>query len=129
MDANGQRVPIDFTEPAEHWFMRVTEAEDRALVTEWGQTFAIGFARFDGSGAGSAGDGAILAPMPGRVTSVEVAKGDTVSKGQRLVTLEAMKMEHSLAAPFDGIVAQLDVAQGAQVSEGTLLVKVEKAED
>ncbi|MBB4838696.1 3-methylcrotonyl-CoA carboxylase alpha subunit [Sphingomonas kyeonggiensis] len=76
----------------------------------------------------SAGDGAILAPMPGRVTSVEVAAGDPVTKGQRLVTLEAMKMEHGLAAPFDGIVTELDVTQGMQVSEGTLLVKVEKAE-
>jgi len=79
-------------------------------------------------GGGAAGDGAILAPMPGRVTAVEVAAGDTVTKGQRLVTLEAMKMEHGLTAPFDGTIAELNVAQGSQVSEGALLVKVEKAE-
>jgi 3-methylcrotonyl-CoA carboxylase alpha subunit len=65
--------------------------------------------------------------MPGRVTAVEVAAGDTVTKGQRLVTLEAMKMEHGLTAPFDGVVAELDAVAGAQVSEGTLLVKVERA--
>jgi 3-methylcrotonyl-CoA carboxylase alpha subunit len=49
-----------------------------------------------------------------------------VSKGQKLVTLEAMKMEHSMVAPFDGVVAELAVAEGAQVTEGTMLVKVEK---
>ena len=79
-------------------------------------------------GSAAAGDGAILAPMPGRVTAVEVAAGDIVTKGQRLVTLEAMKMEHGLTAPFDGVVGELNVAQGSQVSEGTLLVKIEKAE-
>lgn len=48
--------------------------------------------------------------------------------GQKLLTLEAMKMEHSLAAPFDGVVAEVGFAQGAQVSEGDLLMKVEKGE-
>ena len=43
--------------------------------------------------------------MPGRVTAVEVSKGEKVAKGQRLLTLEAMKMEHALTAPFDGTVA------------------------
>ncbi|RYY24650.1 MAG: acetyl/propionyl/methylcrotonyl-CoA carboxylase subunit alpha [Sphingomonadales bacterium] len=81
-----------------------------------------------GTGAGSIGDGAILAPMPGRVTAVDVAAGDTVTKGQRLVTLEAMKMEHGMTAPFDGIVAELTVEPGAQVTEGTLLVKIEKTD-
>ena len=56
------------------------------------------------------------------------SEGDSVAKGQRLVTLEAMKMEHGLTAPFDGIVAELNAEAGAQVAEGTLLVRVEKAE-
>ena len=77
-----------------------------------------------GDGAGAVADGAILSPMPGRIIAVEVAAGDAVIKGQRLVTLEAMKMEHSLTAPFDGIVAELDAETGAQVSEGRMLVKV-----
>jgi 3-methylcrotonyl-CoA carboxylase alpha subunit len=58
-------------------------------------------------------DGVIVAPMPGRVSAVEVAAGDTVTKGQRLLTLEAMKMEHGLVAPFDGIVAELTAQAGA----------------
>ncbi|ATY31685.1 acetyl-CoA carboxylase biotin carboxylase subunit [Sphingomonas psychrotolerans] len=79
-------------------------------------------------GGAVAANGAILAPMPGRITAVEVAPGDTVTQGQRLVTLEAMKMEHSLTAPFDGTVTELNAEIGAQVSEGALLVKVDKAE-
>ena len=70
-------------------------------------------------------DGEIEAPMPGKVTAVEVAAGDKVEKGQRLLTLEAMKMEHALTAPFDGTVEALSAEPGAQVTEGQLLVKVE----
>ena len=73
-------------------------------------------------------DGEIEAPMPGRVTAVEISQGDKVVKGQRLLTLEAMKMEHALTAPFDGVVAELNATAGAQVTEGQLLVKVEAAE-
>ena len=67
--------------------------------------------------------------MPGRIISVSVAVGDKVAKGQKLVTLEAMKMEHGLVAPFDGVVAELNGAEGGQVSEGALLVQIKKAED
>jgi 3-methylcrotonyl-CoA carboxylase alpha subunit len=63
--------------------------------------------------------------MPGKVTAVEVSSGDKVTKGQRLLTLEAMKMEHALTAPFDGVVAELNAKPGAQVTEGQVLVKVE----
>src|SRR3546814_6182522 len=60
---------------------------------------------FRSGAAGSvAGDGAILSPMPGKIIAVDVSAGDAVTKGQRLLTLEAMKMEHTLTAPFDGIV-------------------------
>ncbi len=66
--------------------------------------------------------------MPGRVTAVEVSLGENVAIGQRLLTLEAMKMEHALTAPFDGTVAELNATPGAQVSEGQLLVKVKPDE-
>ena len=84
--------------------------------------------RTEGVIGGAASDGAILAPMPGRIIAVAVAKGERVAKGQKLVTLEAMKMEHSLVAPFDGVVAELAASEGGQVSEGTLLVLVEREE-
>ena len=78
------------------------------------------------AGAGEAvGDGSILSPMPGKIVAVQVASGDAVKKGQPLVTLEAMKMEHALTAPFDGKVVELPFKAGDQVSEGVLLVKLE----
>jgi 3-methylcrotonyl-CoA carboxylase alpha subunit len=80
-------------------------------------------------GSGSvASDGAILAPMPGRIVSVDVAEGSAVTAGQKLLVLEAMKMEQALVAPFDGIVAELKAEAGAQVSEGTILARIDKAE-
>jgi len=97
-------------------------------VNDDGLSFLASLPRTSGSAAGGASDGAILAPMPGRVTAIDVAAGDTVAKGQRLVTLEAMKMEHSLTAPFDGTVTELNAEAGGQVSEGTMLVRIEKAE-
>jgi len=90
---------------------------------------AFGFDRnARGSVGAAAGDGAILAPMPGKVTSVEVAAGDAVVKGQRLLTLEAMKMEHGLVAPFDGVVAELNAAAGAQVQVDAVLAVIKPQE-
>jgi 3-methylcrotonyl-CoA carboxylase alpha subunit len=106
-----------------------TSSGSQVLVFAAGQAFAFSLPGVAGAGAaGGAGDGSLLSPMPGRIISVDVRQGDTVVKGQKLVTLEAMKMEHSLAAPFDGVVAALDAKEGAQVTEGTLLVRVEKGE-
>lgn len=68
----------------------------------------------------------ILSPMPGLVRLVSVAEGASVSKGDRLVTMEAMKMELSLTAPRDGKVASVSVAAGEQVNEGALLVELEE---
>jgi 3-methylcrotonyl-CoA carboxylase alpha subunit len=65
--------------------------------------------------------------MPGRIAAVGVAPGQTVSRGQPLVTLEAMKMEHALTAPFDGDVAEVLVEAGAQVVEGATLVRLTPA--
>ncbi len=89
-----------------------------------GAAHRVALRREEGTFGAAVADGAILSPMPGRVTAVDVAAGDAVTKGQRLVTLEAMKMEHSLTAPFDGTVEALNATAGAQVSEGTVLVKV-----
>jgi 3-methylcrotonyl-CoA carboxylase alpha subunit len=101
--------------------------DERVLVFHRGTTFEF-LRAIRGRPTGATADGAILAPMPGRITAVDVAPGAQVTKGQRLLTLEAMKMEHSLTAPFDGIVAELNAEAGAQVSEATLLVRIEKSE-
>jgi biotin carboxyl carrier protein len=64
--------------------------------------------------------------MPGKIVSVAARAGARVKKGDALVVLEAMKMEHALVAPFDGKVAELNARPGAQVSEGALLARLEK---
>jgi len=102
--------------------------DNRVVVFSEGQAFAFSLSARGSVGGAGASSGTITAPMPGKVTSVEVKKGAKVSKGQRLLTLEAMKMEHGLTAPFDGVVAELNAKEGAQVTEGAVLAKVEPQE-
>jgi 3-methylcrotonyl-CoA carboxylase alpha subunit len=68
------------------------------------------------------GAGSLRAPMPGLVKVVRAAKGDAVVKGQPLLILEAMKMEHTIAAPHDGTIAEI-ATEGSQVTDGTVLVR------
>ncbi len=72
--------------------------------------------------------GSLLAPMPGSVVRVGAAVGDTVTAGQPLIWLEAMKMEHTIAAPEDGVLAELNVTAGQQVEVGAVLARVESQE-
>ncbi|HVH02967.1 MAG TPA: acetyl/propionyl/methylcrotonyl-CoA carboxylase subunit alpha [Amaricoccus sp.] len=73
--------------------------------------------------SGGAGENRIIAPMTGLVRSVPVAAGDPVGRGDILVVLEAMKMEHSLRAAADGVVEAVHCAVGDTVSDGALLVE------
>jgi 3-methylcrotonyl-CoA carboxylase alpha subunit len=104
------------------------QPRESALVTENGQAWLLTPWRKQGAHGAAVGDGAILAPMPGKVTAVYVAAGDPVTNGQKLLTLEAMKMEHTVVAPFDGTVAELKAAAGAQVQVDTLLVRIAEEE-
>ncbi len=88
-------------------------------------TFTIPEA-FAAAGSAAADTSGMRAPMPGLVKIVRVAKGDTVAKGQPLLVLEAMKMEHAIAAPQAGVVADI-AAEGSQIAEGTVLVTFEDA--
>ena len=74
----------------------------------------------DVTGAG----GPVRSPMPGTVTLVEVADGQAVTAGQRLVVVEAMKMEHVLTAPVDGTVSGLRVKPGTTVAKDAVLLAV-----
>jgi biotin carboxyl carrier protein len=89
-----------------------------------GEAFAFMEPQSVDSEADALADGAIRAPMPGRILAVLVAQGAVVTKGQALVTVEAMKMEHTLTAPFAGTVADLAHKVGDQVSEGAVLLKI-----
>ncbi|MFI7420605.1 biotin carboxylase N-terminal domain-containing protein [Nonomuraea sp. NPDC049684] len=70
--------------------------------------------------------GSLLAPMPGSVLRVEVAAGDTVARGQPVLVLEAMKMEHRIAAPAGGVVSDVRVEKGQQVEAGAVLAIIQE---
>jgi 3-methylcrotonyl-CoA carboxylase alpha subunit len=70
--------------------------------------------------------GKLLAPMPGKVVRVCVAKGDPVKKGKVLIVVEAMKMEHSLLAFGDGSLKLVNCLAGQQVAEGEELIILEE---
>jgi 3-methylcrotonyl-CoA carboxylase alpha subunit len=72
--------------------------------------------------AADAGGGLLTAPMPGRIAQIAVVAGATVKRGQPLLMLEAMKMEHVISAPADGLVERLHVAMGDLVEEGAELI-------
>jgi len=128
VSVNGERVTfeVDHGDITSHFYRH--ERDGAALLVHGGATFRVTEARTDGAGGGAAGDGSILAPMPGRIVSVEVAEGQAVTAGQKLLVLEAMKMEQALTAPFDGTVETLNAVAGAQVQVDALLVKVAKGE-
>jgi acetyl/propionyl-CoA carboxylase alpha subunit len=85
-------------------------------------------ARSPRGAAAAASDGSLRAPMPGKIVATPAKPGDTVTKGQPVVVLEAMKMEHALVAPFDGVVETVGVAVGDQVTDGTVLAVVKAAD-
>ncbi|MGZ8805109.1 MAG: acetyl-CoA carboxylase biotin carboxyl carrier protein subunit, partial [Microbacterium sp.] len=77
----------------------------------------------DAVGTAAAAHPELRAPMPGAVVAVHVAEGALVHAGDRIVTIEAMKMEHPLTAPHDGI-ASIDVAIGDQVRRDQVMARV-----
>lgn len=104
---------------------RGTWIETDGLVFDRGWAWKVTKPRFSGAAGGSASDGALRAPMPGKIVAAPVKAGDAVVKGQPVVVLEAMKMEHALTAPFDGIVGEIGVAVGDQVTADAVLAVVE----
>jgi 3-methylcrotonyl-CoA carboxylase alpha subunit len=113
-------------EPGEAPALPVFQDGAAIVVFEGGDAFAFTAPRPQGLDEAEAGDGRIVSPMPGRIVAVHAAEGDRVAKGQALVTLEAMKMEHSLTAPFDGKVERLSVKVGDQTAEGVTLAVLGK---
>ena len=68
--------------------------------------------------------GGLTAPMPGSVLATEVAAGASVAKGDLLLIMEAMKMEHRITAPRNGVIDAVHVSVGDQVDNGQLLVSM-----
>ena len=106
---------------------RYLELDPRAAVYfERGYPFVVS-TRMDLQAASSTSDGALRAPMPGKIVAAPVKAGEAVTKGQPVIVLEAMKMEHALTAPFDGVAAEINASVGDQVAADAVLALV-KAE-
>ena len=96
-----------------------------------GAAWAIGEApppALRGARAGSA-DGTVRSPMPGTILAVHVTVGDTVSTGQPVLVVEAMKMEHTVTAPVDGVVSELTAKAGQQVRMDETLAVISPGTD
>ena len=115
---DGQAVEVNLHGPG------TLELAPSMLVAEQGSVWQLERWRVDGGADKSSTSGTILSPMPGRIIAVEVVQGQAVTKGQKLLTLEAMKMEHSLTAPFDGVIAELNAKPGDQVQVEAVLARV-----
>jgi biotin carboxyl carrier protein len=93
-------------------------AGDRTWVWCEGRVYEFETARGGRSAAGAEHPGGLGAPMPGRVRRLVAAPGATVARGDVLLVLEAMKMEHAIRAPHDGILERFLVAEGDLVEAG-----------
>ena len=93
------------------------EAKDKIL-----ESVESELGKKEGKGESKSG---ITAPLPGIVFSVDVKKGDKVKKGQRLLSLMAMKMENDISSPKDGTVKDIKVKKNDSVNKGDILVVVE----
>ena len=104
-----------------------TQGEMVHVFTPKGATQILEIDALAHAGEAAHEGGRLTAPMPGKVVSFSVKAGDTVTKGQPLAVMEAMKMEHTIAAPADGTVAELLYAPGDQVNEGAELLRLATA--
>ena len=123
LSVQGTTVIADFGDQ----IVRSTVVKNRAQVTVFNDTSQSVINLLDDiseSDTSEVSDKNIMAPMPGLITSVKVASGQHVKKGDVLIVMEAMKMEHSLRASMDGVVEDLMVSTGDQVSEGVLFLSL-----
>jgi acetyl-CoA carboxylase biotin carboxylase subunit len=98
-------------------------------VFDYGETHVLKlYDPLSAADAAGVASGGVKAPMPGKVTQVLVKAGERVTKGQPLATLEAMKMEHTLAAPGDAVIESVDASAGDQVTEGAPIVTFKQEE-
>ena len=113
LDDNGRRLQFTVQAHGSDWLVH-SAAGDLVLKEQ---------ARFPDSSL-DANTGGLTAPMPGSVLATEVAAGASVTKGDLLLIMEAMKMEHRITAPRDGVIETVHVTIGDQVDNGQLLVSM-----
>jgi biotin carboxyl carrier protein len=116
LDVEGSIVPV-----------RSARRGDRAFVWCAGHVFEVRRAADrpararPAAGESHAG---LLAPMPGRIRKALVRRGEAVARGQVVLVLEAMKMEHAIRAPRDGVVTKLEHREGDLVEAGAVLAEI-----
>jgi 3-methylcrotonyl-CoA carboxylase alpha subunit len=102
----------------------VRRSKGKVLVSYQGRTFTV--EKLGAGGPVGELSGEIHAPIPGLIIEVYAAVGDQVKQGDRLLVLEAMKMQQPMVAPFDGVVTEVGVRKGEQVTADALLAKVSR---
>ncbi|HEX3912537.1 MAG TPA: biotin carboxylase N-terminal domain-containing protein [Steroidobacteraceae bacterium] len=107
-------------------FVRVIEAGAALHLFLDGGHFVLDADRTDDALQvdGGAEEGSLLTPLPGTIVAVHVEAGQNVARGAPLVTVEAMKMEHTLTAPYDGVVSRVAFGLSERVSAGAILVEL-----
>jgi len=127
-DAAGAGVSVDGQSPASD--AQVYDGLDEVYVLRRGRQTIVRRPAFSETALASRdADGAVRAPMHGKVLAILVDTGDEVHRGQRIAIIEAMKMEHALTAPFDGTVGDIEVEADGQVAEGAIILRIEAAEE
>ena len=119
---SGIDIEIDNT----RFFSKITKSNETLVVHgPWGDILFKILPRFKSIGQETR-DGGLIAPMPGKVIDLKVKVGSKIKKGDTLVVLEAMKMEHTVKAVEDGVIDELFVSQNDQVENGALLMVIKK---
>jgi len=123
-DANGATLMVDGIRQRQAWRL---DGHDLWLSTRPGGLHLQDRTLAPVAAKASASDGTLKAPMDGAIVELLVSEGSPVRRGQLLMVLEAMKMEHPLKAGIDGVVRQLQVTRGDQVKNRQVLLRVETA--
>ena len=140
---NGEPYEVDFHQTAEAGVASlllnnrsleafVEEREEAWEVLIHGEVYMVKvederahrLAQARGTAVAVTGEATISSPMPGIIIAVSVKEGDAVTKGQKVVILESMKMENELTAPRDGVVMRVAVKAGASVEKGQVLLVI-----
>ena len=115
---------IDIEIEDKRFFSKVTRKDEKLVIHgPWGDILFKIMPRFKSIGQ-EVQDGGLVAPMPGKVIDLKVKVGSKIKKGDTLVILEAMKMEHTIKAIEDGVVDELFISDSDQVENGALLMVI-----
>lgn len=129
IDGKSYKVELSKTEPGKKIPVKVEEAKFEVEVqtanrgqalTSFEPTLKVG-GKKTGTNRKAAVEGAVTAPMTGKIVKVKVRKGDQIKAGQVLCVVEAMKMENEISAPRAGTIQEVNVADGTPVNEGETL--------